>query len=260
MRIFLFILLFVFIVASGVWWYTSGTAIELLRVSDDAAMATSIDTDIVQSASGGEVVGDVPVSAPEEDMVSEGRTVPGAGTYTINTQESVLGWAGKKPLIDGYVNSGTIAVAKGDITIAPDRSVSGGFVLDMNSITVGLTAAKPGAENALQDHLKGDAFFRVAEYPTAEFVVTQSELLGDFSYRITGNLTLLGKTEEVTFDAEAFATDGGNVLTVLAQFAIDRTRWGITVGSGSFFENLGDRLIADEVLLDVLVVTTRSAV
>jgi polyisoprenoid-binding protein YceI len=251
MRTFFFTIILLAILIAGVaWWYQSGVAIDTARVSD-TDVATTTNADVATSTPSATV--------PETGAPLEERIAPVSGVYTIHTAESMVGWAGQKPLIDGYVNSGTIAIQEGSVRIGSDNSVSGGFVLDMHSITVGLTATKPGAEGALQEHLKGDAFFRVEEYPTAEFVVTQSERLNDFSYRITGNLTMLGNTEEVVFDAETFATDGGAVLTVLAQFAIDRTRWGLTVGSGSFFENLGDRLIADEVLLDVLVVANRTS-
>ena len=49
-------------------------------------------------------------------------------------------------------------------------------------------------------------------------------------YTVTGDLTLLGKTKAVSFPADITAT--GDVLTVSAAFAIDRTQWGMVYGKG----------------------------
>lgn len=56
------------------------------------------------------------------------------------------------------------------------------------------------------------------------------------------------KTHEVTFPATIYQkTDGAVVAT--ASFAIDRTLWGVTSGSGSFFDDLADNVIDDMVSL-----------
>ncbi|MCA9366166.1 YceI family protein, partial [Candidatus Kaiserbacteria bacterium] len=99
------------------------------------------------------------------------RMVVDSGTYTVNAEQSEFTWAGKKPLIDGYINSGTIAMSEGTITVG-ESEASGNFVLDMNTLNVGLTAKKPGQEGTLEGHLKGERWFDVATYPTATFVIT----------------------------------------------------------------------------------------
>jgi len=241
--IFVFTLL---IIGIGVWWYAARSPEDVselpLQENEAATVATSSP-----AVAEGESFG-----APLEE-----RTPVAFGTYSIDTSESVFGWAGKKPFIDGYVNSGTIMLQEGMFALTAENGLRGNVVLDMNTITVGLTAAKPGGESKLEEHLKGDAFFKVAEYPTATFTITDSEQTDDFHYGIVGDLTMLGTTQEIAFDAEAFATENGDTATILAQFTIDRTRWGITVGSGSFFSDLGDNLISDDILLDLLLVTRR---
>ena len=50
------------------------------------------------------------------------------------------------------------------------------------------------------------------------------------NYKVTGNLTLLGKTKAVTFPATVTAS--ADALTVTANFSIDRTEWGMNYGKG----------------------------
>jgi len=52
-------------------------------------------------------------------------------------------------------------------------------------------------------------------------------------------------TAPVTFDI----TVKGNTATTT--FKVDRTKYGIKYGSGSFFDNLGDKTINDEFELTV---------
>jgi hypothetical protein len=68
---------------------------------------------------------------------------------TVAASESTVNWSAKKPLIDGYVNSGTIDVKEGTITVAGTQA-SGSFTIDMDTIHVGLTAKKPGQEGTLE--------------------------------------------------------------------------------------------------------------
>jgi len=44
-------------------------------------------------------------------------------------------------------------------------------------------------------------------------------------------------------------------LNANAEVIFDRSLYDVRYGSGKFFDNLGDRLIYDEISLDVLVVT-----
>ena len=190
--------------------------------------------------------------SPSPSATTEREEVEGSvvtpGTYTVNPEQSEFRWAGQKPLIDGYTNSGTIDLSEGSIIVG-ENEATGTFTLDMNSIHVGLTAKKPGQEGALEGHLKGERWFNVETYPTATFTITsvtptESELV----YTVTGDLTLKGTTNTVTFPARIYQTPEG-LLKAEADLEIDRTLWGITAGSGNFFEDLGDNLIDDMVLL-----------
>jgi len=72
---------------------------------------------------------------------------------------------------------------------------------------------------------------------------------GTNQYEVTANLTIKGITKEVVFPA-SLSVEGNNVQGK-ASIKIDRTKYDIKYGSGSFFEGLGDKMIYDEFTLDV---------
>lgn len=210
---------------------TKDTAAPTERASDDTTVAAN--------------------DATQSTGVSEEREVVPEGTFVVVAEESVVNWAGKKPLIEGYINSGSLAVSEGEITVESD-SASGSFTVDMNTLSVSETPTKPGAENTLESHLKGERWFNVAEYPTASFEIVEVTPRDDsaetFVYDVRGNLTMKGETGELSFPAEIYLGDDG-LLHAVADFEFDRTKWGITSGSGSFFDGLADNVIDDMVAL-----------
>jgi polyisoprenoid-binding protein YceI len=67
--------------------------------------------------------------------------------------------------------------------------------------TIDTTTVDTG-EPARDTHLKTDAFFDVAKFPTATFTSTGVTKSGS-NLKVTGNLTLHGVTKEVVLDVEA---------------------------------------------------------
>ena len=65
------------------------------------------------------------------------------------------------------------------------------------------------------------------------------------TYQVTADLTIKGKTAPVSFDAVATKE------SATAKVTFDRTKYDIKYGSGKFFQGLGDKMINDEVQLDV---------
>lgn len=181
------------------------------------------------------------------------------GMYAVLTEQSKVNWAGKKPLLEGYINNGSLAVAAGQINMV-NGAVTGSFVIDMDTLSVSNTPTKPGKESTLEGHLKSDTWFDVENFPEATFVITQAAMGNDKdlggNYVITGDLTMKGQTHEVGFPADVYLNADGNLVAV-ANFEFDRTKWGITSGSGSFFDNLADNVIDDMVALSFTLVAAR---
>jgi polyisoprenoid-binding protein YceI len=87
----------------------------------------------------------------------------------------------------------------------------------------------------LTAHLKSPDFFGVKSNPSAKFVSNKVERAGE-EFKITGDLTMLGKTNSITVPARITMNNGA--LTVAARFKIDRTQWGMTYGKGKIDDDV----------------------
>ena len=101
----------------------------------------------------------------------------------------------------------------------------------------------------LEGHLRSDDFFGVEKNPVSKLVITGSTPFDKGSATLKGNLTIKGITNPVEFKATMQKTDEGTRF--FANIVIDRSKYDIRYGSGSFFDNLGDKTIYDEFKLKV---------
>ena len=155
----------------------------------------------------------VPVKTDESKVTWKAYKVTGSHTGTVNLQEGAL-----------IFNEGTLT--------------GGEFQVDMTSLIS--TDLEGEYKQKLEGHLKSDDFFGVSEHPSAKLVFTDVKAAGKNSYEVTGDLTIKGITKPVSFDVSIY----GNKAT--ATMKIDRAQYNVRYGSGSFFENLGDKTIYDE--------------
>jgi polyisoprenoid-binding protein YceI len=117
----------------------------------------------------------------------------------------------------------------------------------MNTITCA-DLTNEGANQKLVGHLKSDDFFGVEKFPTSTFKVTKATQFTNGKARVTGVLTIKGKSETIAFDV----TKKANVYS--AQVKVDRSKFNVRYGSKSFFDNLGDNFIDDIFILDIQLV------
>ena len=75
-------------------------------------------------------------------------------------------------------------------------------------------------------------------------------MISEKEYSTTGDLTIKGYTHEAK--VSFYAEEGSK--NMIAKLIFDRSKYNVRYGSGSFFENLGDRLILDDVELEVTLV------
>lgn len=154
---------------------------------------------------------------------------------SIDTENSKVTWKGYK--VTGS-HEGTINLQSGSLEFNGEELTGGQFVADMSSlVSTDLTGEYKGK---LEGHLKSDDFFGVEKFPTATLNITGVKSTGKNSYEISADLTIKGKTHPVSFDMSVY----GNKAT--ANVKIDRTLYDIRYGSGSFFDDLGDKTIYDE--------------
>ncbi|MCL9770930.1 YceI family protein [Flavobacterium sp. HXWNR69] len=161
-------------------------------------------------------------------------------TKKVNAAKSTINWVGKK--VTGS-HEGTIALKEGALIYKGKKVVGGNFTVDMTTINTTDLDGKSKAN--LDGHLKSDDFFGVEKYPSATLVFKSIGEKGNGVYAVTGDLTIKGKTESIKFDLTVTGKTASTTLKV------DRTKYDIKYGSGSFFSDLGDKTINDEFELTV---------
>ncbi|MDT0541043.1 MULTISPECIES: YceI family protein [Croceitalea] len=153
----------------------------------------------------------------------------------VKTDASTVTWKAYK--VTGS-HTGTIALKSGALMFDEGKLTGGEFTVDMT--TINTTDLEGGAKGKLDGHLHSDDFFATASNPTSNLVFTNVEASGKNSYKVTGDLTIKGITKPVTFDVSVYGSKATATLKV------DRAQYNVKYGSGSFFDDLGDKTIYDE--------------
>ncbi|GJM32115.1 MAG: lipid-binding protein [Saprospiraceae bacterium] len=171
--------------------------------------------------------------------------------YKADLSESVINWKAYK--VTGS-HTGTVSLKSGNLEYTDGKLSGGSFDMDMAKLMV--TDLEGEWKTKLEGHLKSEDFFGVEKYPTAKFVITQVVSRGTpGDYKIVGNLTIKEKTQEIRFLSKVNEEEGK--ITASGETTIDRSRYDIRYGSGSFFENLGDKTIYDEFELSINLVAKK---
>lgn len=169
----------------------------------------------------------------------------------IDTNNSTIEWTGKKLTGEHY---GNVTISDGFLLVKGGKLTGGAFEIDMNTITcVDITDEK--SNKRLVDHLKSEDFFAVGKFPKARLEITHIDHNGKENYTVTGNLTIKGKTNPLTFPATFTYIDG--IATAAGSMVFDRSNYDVQFGSQSFFENLGDKMVYDDVEMKVRIVSKK---
>lgn len=166
----------------------------------------------------------------------------------VDTKTSTIAWKGYKVTGEHH---GNVSIKAGEVQMDGNVITGGTFTIDMNSITCNDLQGEMNGK--LVGHLKSDDFFGVATYPNATLKITRAipqNTAGD--YKMLGDLTIKGKTKPVKFFAKVRQEGGKQIAT--ADIKVDRSEYDVRYGSGSFFDNLGDKTIYDEFDLSVRLV------
>ena len=167
---------------------------------------------------------------------------------TVSKTESQVRWEASK--VTG-THWGYVPLKNATLDYSGGKIKGGSFDMDMVNLTVeDLTDAK--SKGNLTGHLKSDDFFSVEKFNTSSFKITEAKSSNGTDYIITGNLTIKGITQKISFPAKVSVA--GKKVTATGQIKFDRTKFEIKYRSGSYFEDLADKMIYDEVKLDVKLV------
>ena len=158
-----------------------------------------------------------------------------AQNWTFQPTQSQLTWTGKAAF-SAYTLGGTIQLKTAAITIENEIIQTGTIVFDMKTID--------GEIKDLTKHLKSKDFFEVKKYKTATFELLEIATNNTGEQIAKGQLTIKDKTKPIEFILQQAFNQ--NQLTIKGKAIVNRTDFGITFNSPSFFEKLKDQAIADE--------------
>jgi polyisoprenoid-binding protein YceI len=146
--------------------------------------------------------------------------VSAAETLKLDAEKSKIEFVGKKPdgkHVGGFKKFKANAVADFENPSAGSLEI----MIDTPSLW--------SDDDKLTNHLKNPDFFDVRKFPQVTFKTTKITA-DEESAEMTGDMTMLGKKVEVSVPAKVQVTE--ETITVVAEFKIDRTKWGMDYGVG----------------------------
>jgi len=164
-----------------------------------------------------------------------------AQNVEVSAEKSTIKWLGKKI---GGQHDGNIQLKSGSLELESGQIVGGSIIIDMTTIT-NTDLKDAGYSQKLVGHLNSDDFFGVEKYPTAIFKVTHSSKFSNGKANLTGDMTIKGKAESISFEVKKTGNE------YVATIEIDRSKFDVRYGSNSFFDNLGDKTIDDIFTLEI---------
>ncbi len=168
--------------------------------------------------------------------------------YTVDVTKSKLVWKAEK-VTGGH--DGHVSLKSGNVFMDHGKIAKASFVVDMNTITNDDIKSEKYS-NKLIGHLKSEDFFDVKKHPEVSFDMIKATPVGNGKFDVFGNITIKGIKGVISFPMTL--KESKSELVVSGTFSFDRTKFDIKYDSGSFFENLGDRAINDEVVIDFNIV------
>ena len=174
------------------------------------------------------------------------------GVYSVVIDRTELSWIGKE--ISTKIHTGTLNLSDGTIQIIDENTINGNITIDMSSINV--TDLQGRAKEMLEGHLRSADFFEVENYPNATLNFKSKSYnklknLIDFE----GQLTIKDISNPIFFSATLI--ESSPYLKAKSILSFDRSKYNVRFRSGSFFENLGDKLILDDIDVNIVLVTEK---
>jgi len=159
----------------------------------------------------------------EASRVVDGRTVPAAGTWSVDRSHSSVEFVVRHLMVAKVRGRFTDYDATFTIADRPEAShleVS----IDVASVATG--------DEGRDGHLRAADFFDVENHPKATFTSSSVTPAGTDRWRVLGDLTIRDITKSVTLEVEfnGTATDpwGNTKAFFEASAEIDRDDWGIS--------------------------------
>ena len=170
----------------------------------------------------------------------------------MDLSKSSIKWIGKE--ITTKEHFGALKFSKAQLEFNDDVLTGGEFTVDMTTLDV--QDLSGGGKQRLEGHLRSDDFFSVDKHQTSYLKINEvlppelSRIEADNnSFEVSGELTIKGITQPIVFTLKPVSDQ-----SYVADLTFDRSDYNVRFRSGSFFENLGDKLILDDIKLEVTLV------
>lgn len=171
------------------------------------------------------------------------------GEYQIDKTKSVVRWIGRTPV---KFHDGTIDIQEGNFSVDDNGILNGNIIIDMESINC--TDLSGGGKKSLEEHLMNDDFFSVNKFKTSKINISSEMKPNNGLIDFKGSLEIKNISNPISFKSSINKTPEGK-YTASSKLTFDRSMYNVKYKSKSFFDDLGDKFINDDVEIELEIIT-----
>ena len=169
-----------------------------------------------------------------------------SGDYVMDNDNSSIKWTGRE--LSTKSHYGSLQMKNGSLTVNTDGTVNGLIKIDMT--TIDCEDLQGRSKASLERHLRSDDFFSVESHPIATLTFKSEGGIGAGNkLAFNGDLEIKGISHPISFESEVKNVDPK--VSALVNMTFDRSKYNVRFRSGTFFQNLGDKLIYDHIEISV---------
>ena len=171
------------------------------------------------------------------------------GEYQIDKTKSVVRWIGRTPV---KFHDGTIDIQEGNFSVNDNGILNGNIIIDMESINC--TDLSGGGKKSLEEHLMNDDFFSVNKFKTSKINISSEMKPNNGLIDFKGSLEIKNISNPISFKSSINKTPEGK-YTASSKLTFDRSMYNVKYKSKSFFDDLGDKFINDDIEIELEIIT-----
>lgn len=169
-----------------------------------------------------------------------------SGDYVMDNDNSSIKWTGRE--LSTKSHYGSLQMKNGSLTVNTDGTINGIIKIDMT--TIDCEDLQGRSKASLERHLRSDDFFSVESHPIAILTFKSEGGIGAGNkLAFNGDLEIKGISHPISFESELKSVDPK--VSALVDMTFDRSKYNVRFRSGTFFQNLGDKLIYDDIEISV---------
>ena len=169
-----------------------------------------------------------------------------SGDYVMDNDNSSIKWTGRE--LSTKSHYGSLQMKNGSLTVNTDGTINGIIKIDMT--TIDCEDLQGRSKASLERHLRSDDFFSVESHPIATLTFKSEGGIGAGNkLAFNGDLEIKGISHPISFESEVKSVYPK--VSALVDMTFDRSKYNVRFRSGTFFQNLGDKLIYDDIEISV---------